>query len=132
MREYPEARLGRANRGRELWSGDRPENAFDPAEFQPASSPPDNREWLSDGGWFASRPHRLFRARSATGGVWLVRLRRQATDVYLRVFARGHDLPADADAEIAVVWFNYAYPNWPAERCRKWASQALRPQRGAS
>ena len=133
----PEARSQRANRGRALWSGDRPENAYDSRGFQSASSPPvswpADREWLSDGSWFADHPHRLFRARPAEGGVWLVRRRRQGggAHVYLRVLAAGCELPADADGEIAFAWFSYANPDWPTERCRKSARRVLRRPRSA-
>jgi hypothetical protein len=62
--------------------------------------------------------------------VWLVRRRQgSGTDIYLRVWAEGRELPIDADAEIAVVWFACAYPDWPTERCRKWGRRALRRRR---
>jgi hypothetical protein len=90
-------------------------------------------EHLGDGDWFERRRHRLFRARAARAGIWLIRRRRQADgpDVFLRVVAADPVAVSASDLELAVAWYCAAYPDWPPERCRKWARRALRRSRGA-
>jgi hypothetical protein len=82
---------------------------------------------IDDKPWSMDNPMRRYRARPATGSrVCLGRWR--SGGVFLRTLAMLAKVPASED-EIASLWFQAAYPDWSAEKARKWACKALK--RGA-
>jgi hypothetical protein len=81
--------------------------------------------------WFTRHPDRCFRIRVGDGGVWVIHRRPQGDDpaVYQRTFSRAIVPPfRDSDGEIAPLWYQAAYPDWPPEQCRKRVRQALKRQ----
>jgi hypothetical protein len=78
-----------------------------PVGIQPTPAATD-RDAHDDFAWFDQRPGRLFRARIAPGGLWLVRRRRS---VLLRTFRPQQlELPLeDSDGEIGPLWFATAW-----------------------
>jgi hypothetical protein len=89
-----------------------------------------NTDAVADAAWFATRPHRLFRARFGDGGTWIIHRRRQGDcpDVYLRTFLR-MPVQRDTDGELARVWFATAFLGWSPEQVRKAARKAIRRDR---
>lgn len=86
---------------------------------------------IDDKAWYADHPDRRFRIRASDGGMWVIHQRPQGNDpdVYQRTLSRTI-VPAyrDRDGEIAPLWYQAAYPDWPPEQCRKWVRQALKRQ----
>jgi hypothetical protein len=85
---------------------------------------------LDDRGWFANHPDCLFRARAE---LWIVRRRRQGADpdVFLRAFSASiAPRRGDSDGELAPLWYQAAYPDWPAEKCQKWGRKAIKRRGG--
>jgi hypothetical protein len=70
--------------------------------------------------WFSEHPDRIFRARPASGGIWLIRRRRQGADpdVLLRTFVAFPVAPHDDDLEIGVEWYCHTFglERWAAAK----------------
>lgn len=83
---------------------------------------------LEDQDWFARHPRRLFRTHAGDGGVWLIRRRPQGgdPDVYLQTFSSTLTPRSDTDGELAVLWYEATYPDWPAAQVVKAAQKALK------
>jgi hypothetical protein len=98
---------------------------------EPATPQVTESEAFDDRDWFALHPQRLFRARPASGGVWLIRRRHQGegADVLLRTLAPLRTPPADDDLEIAAAWFAVAFWLHP-KTATKLAQRLLKGGRG--
>jgi hypothetical protein len=106
------------------------------ASSGPTSAIPDVTEAaaLADKVWFSNHPSRRLRARCGDGGLWIVRRRPQGVyrDVFLRAFAPAISRAPVTEIEAAVAWYRAVFPDWPPERCRAAARNALRKPRRPS
>lgn len=79
-------------------------------------------EAIDDSTWFDEHPYRRFRARPDPAGLSLVRRR---GDVFLRTFTHQPlHFVSEADAALASVWFETAYPELLAAKARHPARKA--------